>query len=457
MAASELVIHDGNAVEMMTHGSDSHGNQQSALDRDCAVIAVYIVAVATGTPASVFGAHAVHHPVAESVENAAHGEHHTNGAHAAADGDEHHDAKSPPPSSFWVTPFALLLLAIAVLPLTPHLSHWWESNLHRFYVAAGLGLLTLAYYGFLHAHPIEAHWPAHDVVSPNDSGLNLHLSWTVFGNAIFGEFIPFIVLLFSLYTISGGIRIEGDLRAHALTNATFIGVGGLLASFIGTTGAAMLLIRPLLETNRERKNLKHTVIFFIFVVCNCGGLLLPIGDPPLFLGYLRGVPFLWTMSLFGPWLFVNGMLLATYFLLDHFYYYPKETKADIARDETQVKLLTFSGLKLNGLLLLGVILSVALLDPSKTIPGTNWSPWMYLREVTQLGLVGLSLLLGSKEVRVKNSFNYHAIIEVAALFCGIFICMQPARANSGCRRAEAGDQLASEVLLGDRGSLRGAG
>ena len=110
-------------------------------------------------------------------------------------------------------------------------------------------------------------------------------------NAILNEYIPFIMLLFSLYTISGGIRIEGDLPAHPLTNTAFIAVGGLLASFIGTTGAAMLLIRPLLETNRERKHVKHTVIFFIFVVCNCGGCLLPIGDPPLFLGYLRGVPF----------------------------------------------------------------------------------------------------------------------------------------------------------------------
>ena len=111
-------------------------------------------------------------------------------------------------------------------------------------------------------------------------------------NAILDEYIPFIMLLFSLYTISGGIRIEGDLPAHPLTNTAFIAAGGLLASFIGTTGAAMLLIRPLLETNRERKHVQHTVIFFIFVVCNCGGCLLPIGDPPLFLGYLRGVPFL---------------------------------------------------------------------------------------------------------------------------------------------------------------------
>src|SRR5207253_7126318 len=122
------------------------------------------------------------------------------------------------------------------------------------------------------------------------------------------DYIPFIVLLFSLYSISGGIRVEGDLPAHALTNTTFIAIGGVLASLIGTTGAAMLLIRPLLETNRERKHVAHTVVFFIFVVCNCGGLLLPLGDPPLFLGYLNGVSFLWTLSLWKSWLFVIGLL-----------------------------------------------------------------------------------------------------------------------------------------------------
>src|SRR5262245_63809469 len=105
----------------------------------------------------------------------------------------------------------------------------------------------------------------------------------------------------------------------------------------------MLLIRPLLTTNSERKHVKHTVVFFIFIVCNCGGLLLPLGDPPLFLGYLNGVDFLWTLGLWRSWLFVNGLLLAAYFLFDHFYYYPRETKQDIVRDETQVRKLTFQG------------------------------------------------------------------------------------------------------------------
>src|SRR4029077_12215886 len=123
---------------------------------------------------------------------------------------------------------------------------------------------------------------------------------------------------------------------HALTNTAFLLVGAVLASFIGTTGAAMLLIRPLLETNRERKHVAHTIVFFIFVVCNCAGLLLPLGDPPLFLGYLNGVDFLWTLRLWPSWLLVNGLLLAVYFVWDRFYYYPHESVADRVRDESQL-------------------------------------------------------------------------------------------------------------------------
>ncbi|MEN1681069.1 MAG: sodium:proton antiporter [Planctomycetota bacterium] len=265
----------------------------------------------------------------------------------------------------------------------------------------------------------------------------------ILGNAVMQEFIPFIVLLFSLYTISGGIRIEGDLQATPTTNATFMAAGGLLASFIGTTGAAMLLIRPLLETNVERKRVVHTVVFFIFIVCNCGGCLLPIGDPPLFLGYLHGVDFFWTLKLWEPWLVCNLLLLGVYLLLDNFYHYPKETIRDREKDIERVRKLRLSGLAVNAPLLLGVVAAVAFLDPSKTVPGTAalvgeaWHPWMYFREMIQLGLVALSLALGSDAIRERNSFNYHAIIEVAALFSGIFICMQPALQTLGIH----GDKL----------------
>jgi Na+/H+ antiporter NhaD/arsenite permease-like protein len=169
----------------------------------------------------------------------------------------------------------------------------------------------------------------HHVVEPSNGTVHTEFINTVLGNAILQEFVPFIVLLFSLYTISGGIRITGDLRARPTTNAAFMAVGGILASFVGTTGAAMLLIRPLLETNRERKKVAHTIVLFIFIVCNCGGCLLPIGDPPLFLGYLEGVPFLWTLNLWPAWLFVNGLLLAAYLAIDGLWFYPQETKSDI--------------------------------------------------------------------------------------------------------------------------------
>jgi len=341
--------------------------------------------------------------------------------------DEHAAKRTTTPPPLWtVTPFVLLLAAIAVLPLIPHTMHWWESNLNRFIVALGLGLVTLAYYAFFHQALIESHWPGHGFVEPQDGGVQWEFIKAVLGNAILQEYVPFIVLLFSLYTITGGIRIAGDVEASPLTNTAFMAVGGMLASLIGTTGAAMLLIRPLLETNRERKLVAHTVVFYTFIVCNCGGCLLPIGDPPLFLGYLQGVDFVWTLKLWPEWLFVNGLLLAIYWAADHFYFHPREAARDIKRDIAEVRRLKTSGLGVNGPLLVGIVLAVALLDPSKTFPGTSWHPWMYFREAVQLGLVVVSLTLGSRRPRYENRFNYDAIIEVAALFIGIFICMQPA-------------------------------
>ena len=331
-----------------------------------------------------------------------------------------------PPALWMVLPFVLLLGAIAVFPLARVTTHFWESNLNKFFVAAGLGVITLAYYMLTHSHPIERHFLGHAWITPHATGISWHMGGTVLQNAILNDFVPFMVLLFSLYTICGGIRIEGNLVASPVTNATFLAVGGLLASFIGTTGAAMLLIRPLLETNAERKHVKHTVIFFIFMVCNCGGCLLPLGDPPLFLGYLQGVDFLWTLSLWKPWLVVNGLLLAIYFAWDRFFLYAREDRQALARDVAQRRELKLSGLFPNALLLLGVVLAVALLDPSKAVTGTDWHPWLYLRETVLLGLVGCSLFLGSKQVRSANKFTYGAIIEVGVLFIGIFLCMQPA-------------------------------
>src|SRR2546427_10862458 len=150
------------------------------------------------------------------------------------------------------------------------------------------------------------------------------------------DYVSFMVLLAGLYVMSGGIRLTGDLEATPLTNSVFLAVGTLLASFIGTTGASMLLIRPLLQTNRERRHVKHTVIFFIFLVSNVGGMLPPLGDPPLFLGYLSGVPFAWTFRLWPHWLLMVGVLLVTYFVWDTVLY-TREPLAAIRRDRTQLE------------------------------------------------------------------------------------------------------------------------
>ena len=381
-------------------------------------LAAYLVAAALGLPQH--GRDLLVH------SQAAHADDHDAAPHGDAGAPESHAVAAPPVAT--VLPFALLLAAIAILPLTPGLSHWWEHNSSKLLVAGLLAAITLGYYLLGHRHPIDLHFPAHAVVQPAAAGLSWSTVGTVLINAILAEYIPFITLLFALYVITGGVRIEGDLEATPTTNAAFLAVGAVLASFIGTTGAAMLLVRPLLETNRERRHVAHTLVFFIFIVCNCGGLLLPIGDPPLFLGYLQGVDFLWTMSLWNEWLFTNGSLLVIYWLWDTLIAHPRETRADVVRDRLLTRSLRFSGLWPNLPLMAGVIAAVAFLDPSKPFPGTSWHPWIYLRETVLLGLVGLSLLLGSGEVRRKNAFTYGAILEVAALFIGIFICMQPALA-----------------------------
>lgn len=440
------------------HAAAHGGNERLPLYAIVLLVVCYLAAAAAGLPqhgteliTGAAGAHDAAHAadhIAETStthdaatahpENAAH--HDVAGHDTAADhghGAAHHEPPQPP-GFIWVTPFALLLGAIAVLPLIPATEHWWESNKNRFLVAATLAAVTLVYYLTAHHYPIERHFLGHGLIEPASTGLSFNVAWVIFQNAIFGEFVPFIVLLFSLYTISGGIRISGDLRATPHVNATFIAIGGLLASFIGTTGAAMLLIRPLLDTNDERKHVRHTVIFFIFVVCNTGGCLLPIGDPPLFLGYLLGVDFLWTLNLWPQWLTVNCLLIAIYYAWDRVYAYPKESKSDVAIDTATATRIRISGLGLGSVWLVGVILAVALLDPSKPFPGTDWHPWLFLREIVQLSMVACSLYFTSTAIRKQNNFNYHAIIEVAALFFGIFICMQPALQILGVYGSELG-------------------
>ncbi|HUU84732.1 MAG TPA: sodium:proton antiporter, partial [Phycisphaerae bacterium] len=216
--------------------------------------------------------------------------------------------------------------------------------------------------------------------------------------------------------------LRGDLAARPATNTAFLAVGAVLASFIGTTGASMLLIRPLLQTNSERKHVRHTVIFFIFLVSNIGGCLLPIGDPPLFLGYLKGVPFLWTFGLTVPWAATCALLLGVYYVWDTVAF-KGEREIDLIKDRLVKVRLTLRG-KVNLLYLGGVVLCVGLVDPGKEFLGLGFKPFLFLRELLMLGLVGISLWSTAPQIRKDNDFNYHAILEVAALFIGIFIAMQ---------------------------------
>ena len=286
------------------------------------------------------------------------------------------------PPVYTVVPFVLMLLAVAVCPLW--VAHWWESNRNKLLVAAALGLPVLALY--LGRRPAAL-------------------------LAMAEEYVSFIVLLGGLYTISGGIRLTGDLQATPFINTSFLAIGAVLASFIGTTGASMVLIRPLLQTNRERQHVKHTVIFFIFVVSNVGGMLTPLGDPPLFLGYLQGVPFMWTFRLWPSWLFLTGILLVVYFVWDT-RQYVHEPIAALARDRTQLEPLRVGG-ALNGLGLAAVVLAVAFLH----------APW---REVVIVGAAGASLALTPAAIRRANGVTAYPMIEVAVLFFGIFLTMIPA-------------------------------
>ncbi|MDD3586726.1 MAG: sodium:proton antiporter, partial [Thermoguttaceae bacterium] len=378
-----------------------------------AVFVIYLLMAAAGLPQKWSNAvlEADHHEAAAQTDHAAapavqtadkaNADKANAGKADAAQNVEKADAKAPAkteeahqsehavgaPPIWTVIPFCLLLLCIAILPLIKATEHWWESNFHRFLVAAGLGLIILLYYTFMCDFPIAMHWPVHSIVTPEQG--SLAMGWTIIVNAIINDYVPFIVLLFALFTISGGIRISGDLKASPFVNTVIIAIGATLASFVGTTAAAMLLIRLLLETNKERKYKAHTVIFFIFCACNCGGCLLPIGDPPLFLGYLKGVNFLWTFQLWKEWLFVNGIVLLVYFLWDSLWFYRRETDLNKALDKVERTPLRISGWFPNLFCLMGVVAAVMFLAPGKTLGSFN--PWMFLREIAQLVMVAVSL------------------------------------------------------------------
>jgi Na+/H+ antiporter NhaD/arsenite permease-like protein len=298
------------------------------------------------------------------------------------------------PPLYSVVPFVAMLLAIAVCPLW--VPHWWESNRNKLVLAIALALPVLAAYGVRHPAAL------------------VHTA---------GDYVSFIVLLTGLFIISGGILLRGDLVATPVTNTGFLALGAVLASVIGTTGASMLLVRPLLQTNRERTRVKHTLVFFIFIVSNIGGMLTPLGDPPLFLGYLAGVPFVWTLRLLPHWGVMVAVLLAAFFVYDSVQF-TREPLSAIRLDRAQVEPLRLKG-TLNGVWLAGVLLSVALLH----------APW---RELAIVAMAALSVWMTPASIRRDNGFAAAPMIEVAVLFAGIFVTMIPALELLHLRGGELG-------------------
>ncbi|MCX6830246.1 MAG: sodium:proton antiporter, partial [candidate division Zixibacteria bacterium] len=294
-------------------------------------------------------------------------------------------------------PFVILLLLIAIMPLA--LPKFWDKNRNKAMIAAIVSLPILLLYFLI-------------INSPQELMLTLK------------DYFSFIVLLGSLFIISGGILLTGDLKATPATNTRLLFIGAVLANFIGTTGASMLLIRPMLRTNSERKITNHIPVFFIFAVSNIGGCLTPLGDPPLFLGYLKGVPFTWTLTLFPVWVVTLGLVLAIFYFWD-LYCYSKETPAAIKKDIQKAVPIGISG-KINILFLIGVILAVSFRTPT---------PY---REMIMALMTVLSLKFTREEFRKKNKFSYHPIIEVAVLFIGIFITVVPLLVLLKTRGAELG-------------------
>jgi Na+/H+ antiporter NhaD/arsenite permease-like protein len=316
---------------------------------------------------------------------------------------------SPVPHVLWSTPFVLLLLAIAVLPLVPVAHHWWERNSIKLLVGLVLSAAVLAHYG----------WRGYGAHGAAPGGATVV---AVLEHAILRDFVPFLILLFSLYVIAGGLQLKGHLHASPAVNTAMLGAGAVLASLIGTTGASMVLIRPLLQTNRDREHVRHTVVFFIFLVSNIGGCLLPTGDPPLFMGYLSGVPFGWTLKLAGPWLFCIATLLAVYFVWDRLAL-ARETRTHLADEARHLSPLRLHG-TINLLWLLGVVLAIALIIPGRPLPGTDIVVRDFVREGVLLVLTALSLATTPRGLRKDTEFSHAAMIEVACLFFGIFLTMQ---------------------------------
>ena len=278
-------------------------------------------------------------------------------------------------------PFVALLLVIALAPLA--VPTWWHHNRNKALVALVISAPILVYLG---------------INAPELLREKFH------------EYVSFIVVIGALFVITGGIHIEGSLAGTPLINTGVLGLGALLANLLGTTGASVLLIRPLLRANKRRKRVAHIVIFVIFIVANCGGLLTPIGDPPLLLGFLKGVPFDWTLRLWPQWLLINGILLVIFNVWDQWALNRDEIELPGSQHE---QVLIHEPLRVTGglemLVLLGIIATILLAGSSLII----------------LGLAVLGYFAGSQDRRAKNVFTFAPIVEVAVLFAAIFATMAP--------------------------------
>jgi Na+/H+ antiporter NhaD/arsenite permease-like protein len=289
-----------------------------------------------------------------------------------------------------IGPFVLMLLSIALIPLL--MPHWWDRNTNKLLLSLAVSIPVLT------------------VIVPNSPHLLLDSM---------KDYVSFIVLLGALFVISGGIFIKGEIAGTPLVNTVFLAIGAILANLIGTTGASMLLIRPYLRANHARKHQAHLVIFFIFIVSNVGGALTPLGDPPLFLGFLRGIPFQWTLTLFPIWASAVAALLVIFNFYDQYIFLQDDLAVHGAlAEKVQPRRRVHIEGGMNFLFLAGVMAAAVL---------SGYFAWPRgIQEGIMIVMAGLSWYTTPKNIHHANHFHFAAIAEVAALFLGIFVTMIPA-------------------------------
>lgn len=308
-------------------------------------------------------------------------------------------------SGWWGVPFAGLLLSIALCPLLTPV--FWHHHFGKVSLTWALAFLL----------PCAVYFGAGTA-----AGGAVH--------AFVAEYIPFIILITALFVVAGGICVRGNLHGTPALNTSLLALGTVMASFMGTTGASMLMIRPLIRANDNRRHAAHIVVFFIFLVANAGGSLTPLGDPPLFLGFLKGVDFFWTMkNVFPETLFLCVALLVIFYFLDSYYYRSREEELPPRQDPTPDSAIRFEG-KVNFILLLAIVVLVLMSGLWKStvtfmIFGTQVELQNIVCDVLLIGVIFVSLWITPKEARSGNEFSWGPIQEVAKLFAGIFITIIP--------------------------------